>query len=198
MKLQGVKNVGYVRVSSLDQNEERQIQLFKEKAISLDKLFLEKLSGKDIKRPVLQEMLQYLREGDTLYVESFSRLTRSLKDLYDLLDFFEKKKINLISLKENFDFTTSNGKFMLSIFGAVSQLERDLLKERQMEGIRLAKSKGLYKGRKKIKKPLNFDECYSKYQNSTRFNPYKLKDLLRDTGLTSTTCYKFIKLQEMK
>ena len=141
-------------------------------------------------------MLVYLREGDILYVESFSRLTRSLKDLYDLLDFFEKKKINLISLKENFDFTTTNGKLMLHIFGAISQFERDLLKERQMEGIRLAKLANKYKGRQVIVKPSNFDEFYEKYKNSTRYNPFTLKDLMKATNLKSSTCYKFIKQLE--
>ena len=141
-------NVGYVRVSTMEQNEERQIEGLKK--YQLDKIFEEKISGKNTNRPKLQEMLDFVREGDTIFVHDFSRLARSTKDLLDIIEFLNKKGVHLVSNKENIDSSTPSGKLMLTVIGAIYEFERTNLLERQREGIEIAKKNGKYKGRKKI------------------------------------------------
>lgn len=121
-------NIGYVRVSSITQNTGRQFVLFEERGIHLDKTYTEKVSGKNIKdRPQLQEMLKYVREGDTVYIESISRLARNIMDLLKIVEQLQEKHVELVSLKETIDTSTPQGKFLLSIFGAMAQLERDTI-----------------------------------------------------------------------
>lgn len=144
--------IGYARVSTEEQNEARQIAMFEERGV--DKYFLDKLSGKDTNRPQLRAMLDYVREGDTVYVESISRLSRSIRDLLKTVDELTEKNVNLVSAKENIDTSTPQGKFMLSIFGALAELEREQMLQRQREGIAIAKANGVYKGRQ----PIPYDE----------------------------------------
>ena len=153
--------IGYVRVSSMEQNEARQLEAFRE--LPLYKIYVEKISAKDTKRPLLQQMLEYIREGDTVYIKDFSRLARSTKDLLGITDGLTERGIKLISLKENLDTSTATGKLMLSMIGAINEFERNNLLERQREGIAIAKHKGLYKGRKKITKPEKWEEIYNLY-----------------------------------
>lgn len=155
--------LGYIRVSTLEQNEGRQKVLMEENKV--EKLFIDKCSGKNTDRPQLKELMDYAREGDIIFVESFSRLARSTKDLLDLVDFFKSKNVNLKSFKENLDSSTATGKLMLTMIGAIAEFERDCLLERQKEGIALAKMEGKYKGRKKIDYPENWEEVYNKYRN---------------------------------
>ena len=144
--------VGYIRTSTVEQNEARQVTMMKENGV--EKVFLDKLSGKDRNRPQLTEMLSFIREGDTVIVESFSRFARNAKDLLNIVEEISKKGATFISLKESVDTSTPTGKFMLTIFGAVSELERASLLQRQAEGIEEAKKAGKYAGRK----PINIDE----------------------------------------
>ena len=144
--------IGYVRVSTLEQNEERQKIELKEK-VGVEKIFTDKLSGKDTNRPGLQTMLDFVREGDTLYVSEFSRLARSTKDLLDIVTKLKEKKVELISLKENFDTNTPAGELAMTLFAAIATFERKIMLERQREGIALAKAKGKYKGRNQKQKP---------------------------------------------
>ena len=147
------KNIGYVRVSSADQNDARQLD-----GMALDKTFTDKASGKDINRPELQAMLDYVREGDHIYVHSMDRLSRSLRDLQEVVERLTGKGITVSFVKESLNFEppatgadahkTAYSTLMLQLLGAVSQFERALIKERQREGIAIAKSKKLYKGRK--------------------------------------------------
>lgn len=155
--------ISYLRISDPSQNIDRQVEMMKEKGI--EKFFIDKCSGKDTNRKFLQEMLQFVREKDEIYIESFSRLARSTKDLLELVEYITvTKKANLISLKENIDTTTPAGRMMLGVIGSIFQFEREVLLERQMEGIRLAVAKGnVYKGRKKIDFPKDWDEIYNKY-----------------------------------
>lgn len=141
-------NVGYVRVSTVEQNEERQIEGLKKHGI--DKWFTEKMSAKNTNRPKLQEMLDFVRDGDTVFIHDFSRLARSTKDLLDIIEFLNKKGVHLVSNKENIDSSTPSGKLMLTVIGAIYEFERTNLLERQREGIEIAKKNGKYKGRKKI------------------------------------------------
>ena len=154
-------NIGYVRVSTVDQNEARQVEALKKYGI--EKWYSEKVSGKDLNRPKLQEMLDFVREGDTIYIHDFSRISRSVKDLLSLIDLLEAKKVHLVSLKENLDTSTPGGRLMLTMIGAINEFERANLLERQAEGIAIAKAKGKYKGRKAIEINEAFIEGYNKY-----------------------------------
>ncbi len=143
--------IAYIRVSTKEQNEARQVELLKDEC---EKIFIDKASGKDTNRPELQRMLEFAREGDCIVVESYSRLARSLSDLLKIIEDMQSKGIMFISKKENIDTTTASGRFMLNIFASLAQFEREQLKERQAEGIEIAKKNGKYTGRKKC----NLDE----------------------------------------
>lgn len=138
--------IGYIRVSTEEQNTARQeIQMN-----GLDKVFLEKISGKSTQRPELKKMMEYIREGDTVVVESISRFARNTKDLLSLVEELNQKGVAFVSLKESIDTATPQGQFMLTVFGAMAQLERDCILQRQKEGIAIAKEAGKYKGRQPI------------------------------------------------
>jgi len=140
------KIVGYCRVSSLDQNTERQLD-----GIKLDKVFTDKASGKDTNRPQLQAALEYLRDGDLFMVHSMDRLARSLDDLRRIVRELTEKGVQVQFVKEGLTFTGEDkpmSNLLLSMLGAVAEFERSMIRERQREGIELAKKKGVYKGRK--------------------------------------------------
>jgi DNA invertase Pin-like site-specific DNA recombinase len=142
----GGKRVGYIRVSTLDQKTDRQLE-----GVDLDKRFTDKASGKDMKRPQLEAALQYLREGDVLVVHSMDRLARNLDDLRKVVTDLTSRGIVIEFVKERLTFTgedSAMSKLLLSVMGAFAEFERALLKERQREGIAIAKKKGVYKGRK--------------------------------------------------
>ena len=154
------KNIAYVRVSTIDQNEGRQRAALQ--PYSIDKWFIEKISGKNADRPKLQEMLEYIREDDTVYVEEFSRLGRSTADLLSIVRQIEDVGAKFVSIKEQFDTKTPAGKLQMTMLAAISEFERDMILERQREGIALAKLEGKYKGRKRISIP-NIGEYYDRY-----------------------------------
>ena len=178
--------IGYVRVSSAEQNEARQLEAFKN--LGLYKIYIEKISAKHANRPLLQQMLEYVREGDTVYVKDFSRIARSTKDLLEITEQLNSRAVKLISLKENLDTSTATGKLMLTVIGAIYEFERENLLERQREGIAIAKSDGKYKGRKSIKRPPNWDEVYNLY--ATR--QITGKEAMLRMGLKRNTFYKFV------
>lgn len=180
-------NIAYVRVSTVEQNEERQLEGLKK--YNIEKWFNEKVSAKDTNRPKLKELLEFAREGDTVYIWDFSRLARSTKDLLDIVEYMNTKGINLKSIKENLDTNTSTGKLMLTMIGAINEFERANLLERQREGIEIAKNKGVYKGRKKIDYPINWEEVYTKWKQR-EITGVKAMELLE---LKRTTFYKLIK-----
>ena len=140
--------VAYIRVSTEEQNEARQIEAMKDKGI--EKYFTEKVSAKSMKRPQLAAMLDFVREGDTVYIHDFSRLARSTRDLLTILEQLEGKGVQLISNKESLDTHTPTGKLMLTMIAAINEFERENLLERQREGIAIAKKEGKYMGRKPI------------------------------------------------
>lgn len=179
--------VGYVRVSSVLQNAGRQYEILKENGI--DKLFEEKTSGKDCNRPVLNDMLDYVREGDTVYVTDYSRLARNVKDLLDIVEKLKAKNVNLISIKEGFDLDTPQGKLQLTILGAIYEFEREMIRERQLEGIALAKLKGKYKGRKRIQEPANMEHVVLKWLNKEITTTKAVEEL----GLSKSTFYRMSK-----
>lgn len=156
--------VAYVRVSTVEQNEARQTEALEK--FNIEKWYIEKISGKDTKREQLQLMLDYVREGDEVYVMDFSRLSRSVQDLLEIVEFLNEKKVKLVSLKENLDTSTPTGKLMLTVIGAIAEFERQNILERQREGIAIAKKQGKYKGRQ-AKVLDNFDEVYEEWKAGT-------------------------------
>ncbi len=140
--------VFYIRCSTEEQNEARQIESSKE--VGAEKLFIDKASGKNRDRAYLKEMIDYVRDGDTVYCSDISRIARNTKDLLNIVEELNNKGVYFVSLKENIDTSTPQGKFMLTVFGAMAELERENILQRQKEGIALAKKEGKYKGRKRI------------------------------------------------
>lgn len=180
-------NFAYIRVSTEEQNYESQMEAMKD--LEFAKVFTEKRSAKDTNRPELQNMLDYVREGDTVYIKDFSRLARSTKDLLNIIDILENKKVKLISIKEKLDTSTPAGKLMVTMLGAIYEFERANLLERQKDGIAVAKKEGKYKGRKKINKPANWHEVYSDW-SCRKITAKKACELL---NLKTNTFYNFVK-----
>ena len=146
------------------------------------------LKGKDTKREKLQQLLDFVREGDEVYVMDFSRLSRSVQDLLDIVDMLNEKKVKLVSLKENLDTGTPTGKLMLTVIGAIAEFERMNTLERQREGIAIAKKEGKYKGRKALELD-NFDEVYKSWKNG-EITAVAAANLL---GISRGTFYKRVK-----
>lgn len=156
--------IGYVRVSTVEQNEARQIEGLKKHGI--EKWYIEKISGKNTDRPELQKMLEEAQDGDTVYIHDFSRLSRSTKDLLAIVEMLNDKGVHLVSNKENLDTSTPTGKLMLTMIGAINEFERTNMLERQAEGIAIAKANGVYKGGKeKSVDDTLFSDNLSKYQS---------------------------------
>ena len=185
-------NIAYIRVSTIEQNTGRQHEDFTAKGIVLDKVFEEKLSGKNTDRPQLQAMLAYLREGDTLYVESFSRLARSTRDLLNIVNTLTEKGVSFVSLKENVDTTTSQGKFMLTVFAGLYELERDNILERQREGIDLALKEGRPYGRPSATLSATFSKNYQLWKQGE----LKAVDFMKRENIPKSTFYKLVKRYE--
>ena len=171
-------NIAYLRVSTIDQNLARQEEAFK--GLNIDKFFTEKVSGKNIKdRPELLKMMEYVREGDTVFVESISRFGRSLSDLLNLIDQLNNKGVQFKSLKEgSIDTTTPTGKLVYSIFSSLAEFERETIKQRQAEGIAIAKANGKYKGRqRKQVNPNEFVSLYNRWQDGEITKKYMCRKL---------------------
>lgn len=153
----------YVRVSTVEQNEERQIEGLEKHGI--DKWFIEKVSGKDTNRTELQAMLDVAKAGDTIYVHDFSRLARSTKDLLAIVEMLTEREINLVSNKENIDTSTPAGKLMLTVLAAIYEFERTNMLERQAEGIEIAKRENKYAncGRKKTEVTDEYEQLIRQY-----------------------------------
>lgn len=185
-------NIAYVRVSTVEQNEQRQIVALE--SHNIDKWFTEKISGKDTNRPQLKAMLDYVREGDTVYIHDFSRLARSTKDLLEIVEYLTGKGVHLVSNKENLDTSTPTGKLMLTMIAAINEFERQNLLERQREGIAIAKAEGKFKGGqvKKIDEA-KFKASYERYKareitkaqlaKELEISRPTLDKLLKDKGL---------------
>ncbi len=180
-------NIGYKRVSTLDQNTSRQLV-----DIALEKVFEDKVSGKSLDRPELQNLLDFAREGDSVHIHSMDRLARNLEDLLSLVNHLTNKGVSVHFHKENliFDNTSSTKamtKLILSIMGAVAEFERMLILERQREGIALAKKRGVYTGRKPIKTTL------IKETQKLINEGMSVAQACRETKVSRATYYKYIK-----
>ena len=182
------QKVGYVRVSSIDQNTVRQLD-----GIELDKKFEDKASGKDLKRPQLDAALSHCREGDVLFVHSLDRLARNLSDLLKTVETFNAKGVEIRFSKENLAFPPGGdsnpmAKLMLQLLGAVAEFERNLIRERQQEGIELAKRRGVYAGRKKSLSPQQASEISSRICAGE-----KVTHIARELKVTRQTIYQYLK-----
>ena len=153
--------VGYIRVSTQEQNTIRQEVLLE--SLGVEILFIDKASGKNAERPELIRMMEFVRQGDTIVVESSSRFARNTRDLLELVERLTAKGVDFVSKKESIDTSSPTGKFMLTVFGAVAELERAYILERQREGIAIAKEKGVYKGRPPKELP-DFDRIVTLWQ----------------------------------
>lgn len=180
--------VAYVRVSTVEQNEARQTEALEKH--NIEKWFIEKVSGKDMNRPELQNLLDFVREGDTVYVHDFSRLARSTKDLLEIVERLNKKGVHLVSNKENVDSSTPTGKLMLTMIGAIAEFERQNLLDRQQEGIAIAKREGKYKGRKPVE--VNTDAFKVQYNRYLSRKISKV-ELAKQLGVSRPTLDKMIK-----
>ena len=191
MTTQG-KRIAYIRVSTQEQNTESQKEILKQ--CNIDKFFEEKVSGKNANRPKLLEMLDYVREGDIVFIKDFSRLARSTQDLLRIIEKLKNKNVKLVSIKEQLDTSTPSGKLMVTMLGAIYEFERENLLERQKDGIAQAKKEGKYKGRKKIKKPDNWQEVYNDWL-TRKITGKKACELL---NLKPNTFYNFINEEKRK
>lgn len=156
--------LGYVRVSTEEQNTARQEVLMEQ--LGVDVVYVDKISGKNTDRPELTRLMNFVREGDIVIVESISRFARNTRDLLDLIEQLHSKNVQFISQKENIDTHTPTGIFMLTVFGAVAELEREYIRQRQREGIDIAKTEGKYKGRRP-KQLDDFEAVYIQWKNNT-------------------------------
>lgn len=180
------KVVGYIRVSTYDQNPERQLD-----GMHLDKVFTDKASGKDLKRPAFEELLDYARDGDTVLVHSMDRLARNLDHLRQVVRELTAKGVKVQFVKEKLTFTGEDSPMatlLLSVMGAVAEFERSLIGERQREGVALAKQKGLYKGRKKVLNETQIRELQDRVSQGE-----KKATLARAFNIRRETIYQYLK-----
>lgn len=182
--------IGYIRVSTQEQNTLRQEVLME--TLGVDQIYIDKMSGKNAERPQLKEMMSYVRRGDTVIVESISRFARNTKDLLELVEQLAAKEVVFISQKEAIDTATPTGKFMLTVFGAVAELERAYLLQRQREGIEIAKAQGKYKGRKPICPP-DFSATVSRW----RTGELTAAKAMGRLGMSKSTFYRKVRYSRM-
>ena len=178
--------IGYIRISTTDQNTARQELLMEQ--LGVDEVYIDRMSGKNTNRPELQKMMEYVRRGDTVIVESISRFARNTRDLLELLEKLSAKGVEFVSKKEAIDTTTPTGKFMLTVFGAVAELEREYILQRQREGIEIAKQQGKYKGRKPLAPP-GFQETAARWKRGE----ITAAEACRRLGISKATFYRKVK-----
>lgn len=183
--------LAYVRVSTAEQNEQRQVEALQK--FNIEKWFTEKVSGKNTNRPKLQELLDFAREGDTIHIHDFSRLARSTKDLLEIVEELNTKGVHLVSNKENIDSSTPTGRLLLTMIGAINEFERTNLLERQREGIAIAKREGKYRGGK-AKTVADFAEHYNRYKK----REITKSALARQLGVSRPTLDRLIAEHEQK
>ena len=178
--------VGYIRVSTQEQNTIRQEVLMQE--LGAEQVFIDRMSGKSMDRPELKRLMAFVRTGDCVIVESISRFARNTRDLLELIEQLQQKEVQFVSKKEAIDTTTPTGKFMLTVFGAVAELEREYILQRQREGIAIAKANGVYKGRKPIQRAA-FETVVTQWQNGEM----TAVEAQRRLELTPSTFYRKVR-----
>ena len=160
--------------------------------LGVDEVYIDRMSGKNTNRPELQRMMEYVRRSDTVIVESISRFARNTRDLLELVEKLSAKGVEFVSKKEAIDTTTPTGKFMLTVFGAVAELEREYILQRQWEGIAIAKANGVYKGRKPIQPP-ELEKVMVKW----RRGEITAAEAMRQMGMSKSTFYRRVKMANL-
>lgn len=178
---------GYIRVSTIEQHEDRQLVTMEKYGVASENIYLEKVSGKNMNRPELEKLLEVIKEGDTLIVHDFSRLSRSTSDLLKIVEHLNKRGVTLISKKENLDTSTPTGKLMLTMIGAINEFERANLLERQAEGIIEAKKRGAFD-----KKPFD-KELFEKLRQDVDNGVITVVDACEQLGVTRGAWYYRVK-----
>ena len=174
---------GYARVSTEQQNLDRQLDALK--GYRCDLIYNEKMTGTKRERPELSKLLDRMTEGDTVVIESLSRLGRSTKDLIALTELFEQKGVHLVSLKESIDTSTSTGKLLFTLMSAIAQLERDVIADRTREGLKSARARGRTGGR-----PRTNSDIIKKAVKLYNTNQYSIKEIEELTGVKKSTLYR--------
>jgi len=182
------QRVGYVRVSTVDQNTDRQLE-----NITADKVFVDKVSGKDVNRPELQAMVSYVRAGDTVVVHSLDRLARSMVDLRSIVEQLVAKGVSVEFVKERLYFSkdkkdSPTDTLMLNILSSFAEFERALIRERQQEGIKIAKAKGAYRGRKKALAPSQVEGLHARVSSRQG----TVAEVAKELGISRTTLYEYL------
>lgn len=183
------QRIGYIRVSTFDQNPERQLE-----GTKVDRTFTDKASGKDVKRPQLEALMSFARTGDTVVVHSMDRLARNLDDLRSIVQMLTQRGVHIEFVKEHLSFIGEDSpmaNLMLSVMGAFAEFERALIRERQREGIALAKQRGVYRGRKKSLSDLNIAELRRRIESGD-----KKAQVARDFGISRETLYQYLRTAE--
>jgi len=180
---------GYVRVSSADQCEDRQLAAMTELGVLPTNIYIDKQSGKNTARPGLQKLMFAIKSGDTVIVESISRFARNTRDLLELVEKLSAKSVEFISQKEHIDTSTPSGRFMLTVFAAMLEWERDIIRQRQREGITAARVRGVHLGRPPKRCPHNFSETVKLWEQGE----LSFKEVLQRTGLKKTTFYAMLR-----
>lgn len=183
------QNIGYVRVSTFDQNPERQLD-----QVPVDRVFTDKASGKDVQRPALDDLLAFAREGDTVVVHSMDRLARNLDDLRRIVQQLTQRGVYVTFIKESLTFTGEDSpmaQLMLSVMGAFAEFERALLRERQREGIALARQRGAYRGRKRALSDAQITALYQRVKAGG-----SKAQIAREFGISRETLYQYLRAQE--
>lgn len=183
------QRIGYIRVSTLDQNPERQLE-----GIKVDRSFTDKASGKDVQRPQLEALMVFARTGDTVVVHSMDRLARNLDDLRRIVQMLTQRGVHIEFVKEHLSFTGEDSpmaNLMLSVMGAFAEFERSLIRERQREGIALAKQRGVYRGRKKSLSDLEIASLRQRVATGEQ-----KASLARELGISRETLYQYLRSTE--
>ena len=179
--------IGYIRISTTEQNTARQEVLMRD--LGVDQVYIDRMSGKNTDRPELKRMMSFVRNGDVVIVESISRFARNTRDLLELIEQLAVKGVEFVSKKEAIDTSTPTGKFMLTVFGAVAELEREYILQRQREGIAVAKAAGIYKGRKPLEHP-EFDKVVRQWREG-RFTAV---EAMKRLDMKPSTFYRKVKV----
>lgn len=180
------QKIGYIRVSSSDQNPDRQLD-----GVELDRVFTDRVSGKSLHRPELEQLLSFIREGDTLFVHSMDRLARNLDDLRKIVFDLTERGVKIQFQKENLLFAGDDSPMatlLLSVMGAFAEFERSLIRERQREGVALAKARGAYKGRKRTLSDEQVRDLKQRVANGEKKAP-----LARELGISRETLYQYLR-----
>ena len=187
-------DIFYARVSTVEQNAERQIRIAQNLGIDNDSIYIDKASGKNTNREQLKALLKFCRKGDKVYCESISRIARNTKDFLNIIEELTNKDVAFVSMKESINTETPQGKFMLTVFAAMAELEREFILQRVLEGVAIAKEQGKYKGRQpKAIDNKEFEKCCKEWRDGKR----TAVSIQRKFEISANTFYRWVKEKQL-